>query len=423
MALETNGQIVIGGGFRSFNGAYAPYITRLNSDGSIDPTFSTGVGPNQGITCIALRPDGEILIAGGFGSINGVNWNQPALLRVDGSVDLSFNTSYAAGAGSTGGVSALALQPDGKVLIAGGVLSIGGTNYSNLARLNTNGTLDGIFSSGTGAGTGYVNALAVQSTGQILVGGPFTQFNGVSCNGLVRLNSDGSVDTTFNNTGLQDGYVSSFVVVPQGQIVICGPFTSINGYSRSGIARLNADGTLDTTFDPGLGVAGGQVLSASVQTDGKVVIGGQFTAVDNTSRNGVARLNTNGTLDVNFNPYSGYPTGGNAANCVVSHPNGETLVCGGFFQFNGTNINGIARLNGDGASPAAPTLLNPQFYYGMSLSGTLSNTYRIEWTANLSTSSLWTPLFDVILQTNPQFIVDSNAPAGNRFYRAVQIAP
>jgi uncharacterized delta-60 repeat protein len=142
MALETNGQIVIGGGFRSFNGAYAPYITRLNSDGSIDPTFSTGVGPNQGITCIALRPDGEILIAGGFGSINGVNWNQPALLRVDGSVDLSFNTSYAAGAGSTGGVSALALQPDGKVLIAGGVLSIGGTNYSNLARLNTNGTLE-----------------------------------------------------------------------------------------------------------------------------------------------------------------------------------------------------------------------------------------------------------------------------------------
>jgi uncharacterized delta-60 repeat protein len=315
----------------------------------------------------------------------------------------------------------LALQPDGKVLIGGSFTAVSGTNCNGIARLNTNGTLDVTFNTGNGLSNGVVNALGVQSTGAVIVGGSFTGINGVSRNSLARLNSDGSVDTAFN-AGLQDGGVVALIVTPQDQIVIGGTFTSINGYSRSGIVRLNSDGSVDATFDPGLG-ASGSVYGVSVQGDGKVVIGGSFFTVNNTLRYGVARLDTNGSLDVSFDPGTGVLNNGGDIYCVASQPDGRTLIGGEFTVFNGTNINGLARLNGDALSAASPQLLAANLYFGAYLYGAVSNTYRIEWTASLATPSLWTPLFDVNLQTNPQFIVDSNAPAGNRFYRAVQIAP
>jgi hypothetical protein len=150
-----------------------------------------------------------------------------------------------------------------------------------------------------------------------------------------------------------------------------------------------------------------------------VAIGGYFSSVNNTFRYGVARFNTNGTLDLTFNPGTG--VGNSEVYCVASQPNGETLIGGGFSSFNGTNINNIARLNGDGFSMF--NLLSPQLYFGMNFLGVVSNTYRIEWTANLNTPSLWTPLFDVTLQSNSMFIADPSPPAGQRFYRAVQTAP
>ena len=428
MALETNGQIVIGGNFASFNGANRSDVARLNSDGSVDTGFDPGVGPNGPLYSVAVQSDGKMLIGGAFSSINGVNWNQPARLRVDGSVDTSFDTSAADGAGANGAVKALALQVDGKVLIGGYFSTVSGTSCIGIARLNTNGTLDASFNTGTGISNGVVSALGLQSTGEVIVGGSFTGINGVARNYLARLNSDGSVDATFN-AELQDGSVASLTITPQDQIVIGGTFTSINGYSRNGIARLNADGSLDTTFNPGLGVNGlpgsSGVLGVSVQFDGKVVIGGSFENVNNTVRYSVARLNTNGTLDVSFNPGTGtlYNAQVYTINCLASQPDGKTLIGGNFSYFNGTNINGIARLNGDKLPGTNPQLLAANLYFGMNLSGTVSNTYRIEWTANLATASLWTPLLDVTLQSNPMFIVDPSPPAGQRFYRAVQLSP
>jgi uncharacterized delta-60 repeat protein len=419
MALQTNGQIVLGGYFTSFNGFNSSDVARVNADGSVDTTFDFGAGPDGQVNAIAVQSDGKILIGGDFDSIHGVSWNQPARLRIDGSVDTNFDTSFADGAGATNGVTALALQPDGKVLMGGGFSNVGGINYNGVARLNTNGTLDATFNPGTAVTNGVVNALGLQSTGKVIVGGTFTAFNGVSLNSLARLNSNGSLDTAFN-AAIQDGSVITLTVTPQDQIVIGGTFTSINGYSRDGIARLNSDGSVDATFDPGLGVSDGSVMGVSVQGDGKVVIGGSFDTVNNTYYNGVARLNTNGTLDVSFNPGTGV---NGQLFCVASQPDGKTLIGGAFTSFNGTNINGIARLNGDSFSATNPQLLAANLYFGTWLYGSLSNTYRIEWTANLATPSLWTPLFDVTLQSNSMFIVDPNPPAGQRFYRAVQVAP
>ena len=416
IAVQTNGQIIIGGYFTQYNGVNRSHIARLNTDGSLDASFDPGVGPNDGVLVLVLQSDGKILIGGKFALLNDVWWPQPARLRSDGSVDISFNTSSA---GAYSQAYGMALQADGKV-IAGGSFQVSGTNRNYVARLNTNGTLDVTFlNPGTGIYS-YIstpNAVGLLSNGQIIVGGDFTDINGTPRNYLARLNTGGDVDVSFNAL-IANGNVKSLIVTPQDKILLRGDFTSINGYSCNQIARLNPDGSVDTTFNQGSGV-NGTVTAIAMQTDGKMIIAGQFSQFNGINcSGGLARLNTNGTLDVTFNP----GTGASIIRGFANQPDGKTLIGGNFSSFNGTNIKGIARLNSD-TSSATLNLLNAQKYFGTYLQGTVSNTYRIEYTSKLNTPSLWTPLFDVTLQTNPQFILDPNPATGARFYRAVQVSP
>jgi uncharacterized delta-60 repeat protein len=276
-----------------------------------------------------------------------------------------------------------------------------------------------------GAYGNYASAFAFQSDGRIIVGGPFTTISGASRNYIARLDSNGSVDTNFN-VGIAGSGATSVLcmaITPQDQIIIGGSFSSVNGYSRSGIARLNSDGSVDTTFNPGLGASSWYsslgVESVAVQSDGKVVIGGIFTGLNGTNRVNIARLNTNGSLDLTFN------AGMSAAatvTCVASQPDGKTVVGGVAGTFNGILMNGTARLNGDDSTTNTVQFLTSRQYFGTYLQGTVSNTYRIEWTENVDTPSLWTPLFNVTLQTNPQFVLDPNPLSGRqRFYRAVEL--
>jgi uncharacterized delta-60 repeat protein len=411
MALQTNGQIVIGGNFTSFNGVNLRYVARLNTDGSVDSSFDPGVGPNFSVNFLAVQGDGKIFIGGSFDSIDGVGGNF-ARLRSDGSLDTTFTNLFAE-------VSGVGLQTNGEILVSGYYPEMFPPTQTNcIARLTTNGTLDVTFNPAIITVSSYGHyPFGFQSDGQIIVGGYITAINGISsCNGLARLNSDGSVDTNFNAQIPSGEGVGCLVVTPQDQIVIGGNFSTVNGYSRRSIARLNADGSVDTSFDPGLG-ANGNVYSVTVQTNGQVVIGGGFTQINGTNRNGVARLNSDGSLDLTFNP----GTGASDILCVASQPDGRTLIGGGFSQFNGTNINGIARLYGDTSPTTNLQFMAANLYFGMYLNGTVSNTYRVEWTSKFNTPSLWTPLFDVTLQTNPQFILDPSPVSGQRFYRAVQL--
>lgn len=437
MALQTNGQIVIGGNFAHFNGANQSCVARLNADGSLDSSFNPGAGPQGNISsplvdALAVQPNGEIFIGGFYFYLNGLSWNMPALFRADGSVDTSFNSSAANGGGvsyNNGTVLAIELQADGKVLVAGGFAGVAlgnghSTNFNSIVRFNTNGSVDVTFNPGTGANypSAKITAIGLQSSGQIIAGGTFTSMNGASLNYLARLNTDGSVDNSFNAL-IQNGNVQSLVVTPQNQIVIGGAFTSINGYSRNRIARLNADGSVDTSFNPDLGVDV-SVSGVVVQTDGKVIISAPTASTFNgiNISGGLARINTNGTLDATFNVGTGPNVNwvNNENVIVASQPDGKTLIAGNFTRFNGTNINRIARLNSDTSSTTL-NLLNAKICFGTYLQGTVSNTYRIEYTSQLNTPSLWTPLFNVTLQTNPQFILDPSPASEQRFYRAVTL--
>ncbi|MGD0727624.1 MAG: delta-60 repeat domain-containing protein, partial [Spirochaetia bacterium] len=163
------------------------------------------------------------------------------------------------------------------------------------------GTLDtGFLATGAGA-NGSVYSVAVQSDGKVLIGGYFTTYNGTSRGNVARLNSDGSLDTGFLATGAgANVLVSSVAVQSDGKVLIGGYFTTYNGTSRGYVARLNSDGSLDTGFlATGTG-ADSYVISVAVQSDGKVLIGGSFGTYNGTSRGNVARLNSDGSLDTGF---------------------------------------------------------------------------------------------------------------------------
>ena len=344
LALQADGKIVIGGSFTSVNNTSRNRLARLNTDGSVDSTFlSTGSGADFNIFSLALQPDGKVLITGNFGSFNGTARNEVARLSDTGALDLNFNSGELL---RSGFVSSLAIQPDGRVVIAGGFIAVNGTARNEIARLNPDGSLDTSF---TTDASDQVSAVTLQSNGKILVGGKFTQVNGVARGGVARLNPDGSLDTTFLATGSGvNGEVTAIIVQPDSKILIGGEFTQVNGVTRNRIARLNSDGSLDTSFlTTGFG-ANDTLFAITLQSDLKILIGGRFTQFNGAVRNRIARLNSDGTLDGSFlNSSSGT---NDSVEALTLQPDGKVLIGGDFTSVNGTPRNHIARLNPDGAT-------------------------------------------------------------------------
>src|SRR6266581_1650760 len=202
-----------------------------------------------------------------------------------------------------------------------------------------------------------VDSLAVQADGKILVGGGFTTLGGQSRNYIGRLNGDGTLDTSFNPGAVGGAfpYVSSVAVQADEKILVGGFFAILGGQFRYGIGRLNPDGTLDTGFNPGAGIS---VSSLAVQADGKILVAGRFPALGGQSRTNIGRLNADGTLDTSFSP--------GAAGLLYSlalQADGKILLGGSFLTLGGQSRNNIGRLNADGTldtsfNPGAGNFVN-----------------------------------------------------------------
>ena len=212
---------------------------------------------------------------------------------------------------------------------------------SGVARFNPDGSRDGTFRPGAGT-TAFVWALALQPDGKILAVGGFEAFNRKPCCRLVRLESDGAVDAGFNTGSGADGTVFAVALQSDGKIVIGGDFNRINQVERNRIAQLNPDGSVDTTFDPGAGPNSG-IRSLALQRDGKILIGGVFTSVDGVARNRIARLNKDGSLDAGFDPGEG---ASEVVRWVVPQADGKVVIVGGFSRFDGSPCVRLARLHG-----------------------------------------------------------------------------
>ncbi|HZM01640.1 MAG TPA: hypothetical protein VFC44_01335 [Candidatus Saccharimonadales bacterium] len=340
---QPNGKILICGNFTVINGVTNSYIARLNSDGSVDTSFSAKV--SYWVRTMSLQPDGKIVIGGFFTSVAGQSRHLVARLNSDGSLDATFDP----GSGAVGilGIAvdgdadpfifATALQSDGKILITGNFTNYNGVNINGIARLTSTGGLDTSFNVGAGLNSAsWGRSLTVQANGQILVTGWFTSYDNQSFNRMVRLNPDGTADQTFHPYFGDLTAVYGAVELPNQQYVVVGDSQNTNVYFIRDMAQINSDGSFDTSF---LAVSTDKTESVRRQTDGKILIGGYFSRVDGSPRTSIARLNADGSLDETF--------GATVDNFIWSmdiQPSGRILIAGGFQNIDGVSRSGIARL-------------------------------------------------------------------------------
>ena len=376
-AIQSDGKIIIGGEFNSYNGTARNNIARLNADGSIDLTFNPGTGANEQVYTIAIQSDGKIIIGGEFYSYNGTARNAIARLNADGSLDATFNP---VGSGPSSAVYTTAIQSDGKIIIGGAFTFYNGTAINRIARLNADGTLDATFNTGTGADN-TVRTTAIQSDGKIIIGGHFLSYNGTVTNSLVRLNADGSLDGTFSS-GANGTHIIT-AMQSDGKIMIGGYFNYANGRSYL-LARLNSDGSLDGTFNTGTG-PDFNLETIAIQNDGKIIIGGRFLYYNGAPVNCITRLNTDGSLDGTFNP------GGAGASAYVYttaiQSDGKIIIAGVFTSFTGAARNKIARINSDNIP--APTISgSTQICPGGSVTLTASSGAAYLWNTGATTQSI-----------------------------------
>ncbi len=334
LVIQPDGKIIAAGKFDTFNGAAHKNIVRLNPNGSVDDSFN-----HQGwgtVRALALATDNKVIIVGDA-MMKGRPRNHILCLNDNGSVDKTFSLAPKI----SGGMDAVVVQPDNQVIVGGSFTALNNKSQPHLIRFRVDGQPDDDFDANVSVDAA-VGTLALQPDGKILAGGAFTHFNDMEAGHIVRLNANGTLDASFNAGKGADGAIMSMALEKDGALVIGGAFNNVNGQPCPHLARLNADGTVDATFATGTG-ADKNVRGLTVQPDGKIIVAGEFMNFENVPCHHIARLNADGSLDKTFDTGSG---ASNIADCAVVQPDGKILIGGSLTGFNGSASGGIARLNG-----------------------------------------------------------------------------
>jgi uncharacterized delta-60 repeat protein len=358
LATQADGKIIMTGVFTSHDGVPHNNVLRVNPDGTVDPSFD--VHTDRSTRALLIQPDGKILIAGFFGEVNGVPMARIARLNSDGTLDPSFNP----GSGPDKYyIRALALDAAGNIYVGGEFSAFNGVPHTGVVKLTPTGAVDNVFNPANAGPFDLVYLVTSMtppdSSGHIVIGGSFRNYNGTNIRGVARFDATtGAIDSTFNAGGAGftggGGTVFALRQAPDGKYYVGGNFTSYNGVTRRGIARLNSNGSLDTTFT-GPFVSGDTVYALALQ-NGKVYAGG-------SGPSGVfARLTDTGAVDSSLVTGTGFeisPLTHYAATTKISaltlQPDGKLLVGGIFNRYNGTGRICLARLTGPVVAPPTPT--------------------------------------------------------------------
>jgi uncharacterized delta-60 repeat protein len=386
-----SGKFLIAGGFNSFNGNACNGLARLNADGSFDPSFSTTLGPDSYIINVLVQPDGKILLTGSV--LVGTATTGQGLVRLTatGALDTSFAPPALPDFDvySYSGASIL-LQPDGKILFFNR-LGLAGAGIGRLARLNVNGSVDATFQVGTGPSV-MPNAMALLANGKLLVGGAFTNFNGLADRPLVEVSSTGALDQSFQPTVQIPGVVSALVRQADGKLVAGGNFSEINGQAVHRLARFNANGTLDATFANTPAVENvtdlalqpdGRILAAGtsflqrylptgaldntfttsfasgavkllLQADGRILVGSTSLSTGGSSvATGLMRLLADGSRDNSFAPNGAGAGRFTGITALALQPNGKILAAGRYIFTTTPTVMAVMRLESTGALDAS----------------------------------------------------------------------
>jgi len=325
----------------------------IRPPGDPDVTFDSGTGMNDDVLALALQSNGQIIAGGNFTLVNGTPRHYVARLHADGGLD---GGGFLSGlTAANGPVRAVASQTDDRVVVAGSFTLFNNIVRNYIARLNTDGSLDSTFNPGGGANN-VINSVVetfIGGTRFLYAGGDFTSFNGSAAFGVVRLNDHGTGDSSFNTGIGANGAVFAVATYPTnsiyaGKVLVGGAFNNFNNHNVGYFARLNSDGSVDTNFITNLGTgANNNVRCIAVQDDGAILLGGDFTNFNGTAVNRIARIKVDGTLDLAFGTNAA-PGVDNVVNAIAVQADGRIVLAGNFTQANGVTRNRITRLMPDG---------------------------------------------------------------------------
>ncbi|MCU0424520.1 MAG: IPT/TIG domain-containing protein [Candidatus Kapabacteria bacterium] len=406
---QADGKIVVGGLFTRYNNVERSVLARFNSDGTLDSTKFVGI--SGVVYAVAIQTDGKILVGGDIVSNGGIDQKGVYRFNPDGTLDPSFSSGITLAAGPTP-VQALAIQADGKILIGGGFQGYGGDNSRKfLVRVNSDGSLDNTFGNNYPSDDGFGNTLpnihsiALQPDGKIIVGGSYKLYlatnpppGGTSSHpgSITRLLSNGDIDPTFNGPLTSLG-TSSIRVQPDGKILalrhsyLSAAFGFL-AFQNADIIRLNSDGTNDGSFVPWTMSANGDRPSRTwmeVQSDGKILVSGR--SGDNQGGI-VARLNSNGNLDLTFNRVQSY---GGYVGSFTTLSDGRIVVGGSFTSYDWYQQQRITCLNGTPAPSPTANYSGTMFSEAVANNGTITTTQTITlggtaWASSIANGSTLT---------------------------------
>lgn len=458
LLLQADGKVIVGGYLTATNPVTGlpMSVVRLNADGSLDATFQLDVpfwllrgaggsyspfNMEQVVYALASQPDGKILIGGSESlTVSGQVRHHLARFHSDGTLDSGFNADIAA---SNGIVRIIAVQADGKSLIEQQFSDTSASSRPIITRLNSNGESDRSFNMGAGiaksTGPTAVNSILPLPDGKILIAGNFWTVAGIARNSIARLNPDGSLDGSFDPGAGATPAITSAALQPDGKIIVVGDFGTFDHVVLGGIARLNPDGSVDKSFKTA-GEAGSVSVKdrtlpiiVALQSDGRILVAGSlFSSVKNRTnvpvQQGVARLNSDGSLDTSFDVGRGVYDAdlccGSASwrvSTILALPDGSILAAGSFTSFDGVPRPGLVRLRGDPPLRFTDITPTPRTASQVSLSSLPGRTYLLEGSADLQT---WFPLRT---NTAASYLLNfEDADAANfpqRFYRARLMTP
>lgn len=337
--VQSDGKIILGGKFEFYNGESKNNIVRLNFDGSIDTTFKIGIGFDYNVQAIKIQSDNKILVGGGFTKYKGNSHIGLIRLLPNGEIDTSFKIG-------TGGkdVSTIEITSNNVILIGGSFTTFNGQSRVYFAQLNMDGTLLNTNTNFDDSPTNAIKCIVVQPDNKILVGGQFYYFNSSPARFLIRLNSDYSIDTAFFvSKSYTEGFSSNIRAIKvqnDGKIILGGAFTRYGSINVNHLARLNSDGTIDNDFNIGSG-ANFDVNSIYIQDDSKIVVGGSFSSFNNQVSKYLIRLLNNGSIDNSFKIGSGFSS---YVSSITPLSNETILLTGGFTSYNSISQNRISKL-------------------------------------------------------------------------------
>lgn len=381
---QNDGKLIIGGSINILGSDNVGKLIRLNRDGTFDPTFYKYAISGGAVNDIIMLSNGFVLAVGSFGPVAGHSTQYMAVFKSDGSVDTSFtftnccdaitdvielkNGNYLAIAinkvffvdkkgkvisSHVGGYNALhsiAVQSDGKILLAGHYISYDGNPTSNLIRINMDGTFDSTFHSEKNS-NGFIYAIDVQSDDKIIIGGYFYSYDGKSVSNIARLHSDGQIDTSFKIGSGADKVIKSVQVDASDKILLSGEFLNFNGKKRIYFTQLNKDGSHDLGFNMTTGF-NERVQQLFIDGNDNIYVSGWFnifngdTVFSKSRAEQFFRLSKDGTYDGSFS-FNGNIT--SSVHAITSDVNDNVYLAGqlSYYQ-NGYRGNGIVKTDKNG---------------------------------------------------------------------------